>query len=147
MNSLLAKINKIGKDKIIIMALAGIVLIACSNFENNTESEKVKPKNGIYSFDSQAEQNQSGYIEQMETKLQEMIERMSGVDECKVMITVKADEKYNLSMTNNNSTPKIEGVLVLIKGTKDPKLSLKINNIIQALFDVKMHKISIVEMK
>ena len=40
MSNLLAGINKIGKDKILLMAMAGIVLIICSKMDKNQKNQQ-----------------------------------------------------------------------------------------------------------
>ena len=118
------------------------------------------------------------YISELEERLETMLEKMGGISDVSVMITVKdGGEMVPLRDTGTNSSessesvsnsiteetvmasdgsssrpyvtryiePEIEGVVVCCKGADKGELSLKITNAVQALFDVPVHKIVVLE--
>lgn len=174
--------NNIGKDKMLLMAIAGIVLILCSymDFTKSDTDEKSENSNTTVSM---GDNNSIDYIAKLEEKLAKLIQNVNGAGECQVMITVKGtSEKIlqvdsstsNKSETGNNSVnesdtskttlilqgedeeypyvikelmPEVEGVVVVAQGAANKKINADIIKIVQALFNVETHKISIIEMK
>lgn len=161
------QIKNIGKEKLILLALAGIMLIGSSYFENmghqNTE-ETVTTE--------QAEKN--SYGETMEKKIKDIINSVKGVSNVNVMVTFKSgnekilqeDSENSVNENGNNSLkkttvifnqngsdnpyvikevyPEIEGVAVTAKGVESGKRE-QIINMLAALFDIPIHKISVIE--
>ena len=118
------------------------------------------------------------YISDLENRLEAMLEKMGGISDVSVMITVKdggemvplkdtgtsssessesvsnsVTEETVMSSDGNSSKPcmtryiepEIEGVVVCCKGADVGETSLKITNAVQALFDVPVHKIVVLE--
>ena len=172
-------IEKIGKDKLFIMAAAGIVLILCSyvDFGGRSAAGEQQTTAGIQ------ECSDDDYIEELEKKLEDIISGMEGAGNCKVMITKKttgekilqsdleqvdknsqgenvADET-NIKRTTviiksddmeqpyviSENMPQIEGIVVLAQGAGKSEVNSNIIKIVQALFDVELHKISIAKMR
>lgn len=107
-------LGKIGKDKLLLMAAAGIVLIVCS-----VPVEKKKDTNGDTGQEQlQQEQLQQGgwqstakekssislYVENLETRLADIIGQIEGVKNVHVMITVKGSESKEILKDENIST-------------------------------------------
>lgn len=102
-------LGKIGKDKLLLMAAAGIVLIVCS-----VPAEKKKDTSG----DTGQEQLQQGgwqstaeekssislYVENLEIRLADIIGQIEGVKNVHVMITVKGSESKEILKDENIST-------------------------------------------
>lgn len=122
-------IKKIGKEKIVLLGLAGILLIGSSYFGN------IKQENNTSYIDTQDME----YSEKMENKLKSILETINGVENVSVLITCKEEDDY---LTNNEET-NIEGVALTAKGIGENKET--IINIISTLFNVPVHKISVVE--
>ncbi len=84
-------ISKIGKDKLLLMAAAGIVLLLCSipsGEQEKTEEENNVQQNTVQESDSDTQ----AYVKALEKKLENLIEEMSGVSKASVMITIKNGE-------------------------------------------------------
>lgn len=167
------------KDKLLLAAIAGIILILCSylDFENEEENDK-ETLNKI-----EVVSDDESYIEKMEKELNSLISEVNGAGKCSVMITLKSgtekvlqndktnknkkeigdkeitesEEGYNTLVLQGEEEekpyvikelmPEIEGVVVVAEGAGNKKVYSNIVEIVQALFDVETHKISIIEMK
>lgn len=121
--------KKIGKEKLLLLGLAGILLIGSSYFGNIKQEDSTG-----YINTSDME-----YSDKMENKLKSILETINGVEDVSVLITCKEDEGY---LTNDEGT-NIEGVALTAKGIGGNKET--IINIISTLFNVPVHKISVVE--
>lgn len=179
-NNIFEEINikNIGKNKIALMAIAGIILIMTS-YVDFSKSDKNNDKKTCV----EKTKENNDYVHEMEKKLEELINTVDGAGKCTVMITVKStNEKVlqqdkeisnksqsgdrNVTESSDSSKtlvlkeddrenpyivkeimPEIEGVVVVAKGAGDKKVNGDIVKIIQALFNVKAHKISIIKMK
>ena len=82
-------LKKIGKDKLILLALAGVLLlISTIPAEKKEEPEPIEqPKITSQPTDS------SQYVAELEQRLVEMIEEIQGVEHAKVMITLQTSEE------------------------------------------------------
>lgn len=173
-------IKSIGKDKLILIAIAGIVLIVCSYLDfSQTESDNKK----VAEDASDSSITKDDYVAGLEDKLKDLLQNVNGAGKCQVMITLKSsNEKIlqsDVDTTNKSETgentinesnsssktlilkgeedekpyvikeimPEIEGVVVVAEGAGNEKVNLDITKIIQALFNVEAHKISIIKMK
>lgn len=168
------------KDKLLLAAIAGIILILCSYMDFEKEERKEQQNTEA---PAKHMSEDSTYVEKIEKELNSIIEEVSGAGKCRVMITLKSgsekilqndktknnkkeqgdkavtesDESYNtLVLQGENDEhpyvikeimPEIEGVAVIAEGAGNKKVYSDIVKIVQALFDVETHKISIIEMK
>lgn len=169
------------RDNLLIMALLGILLMVIAIPVGTQEDEEEKGQ----TLPADAEDISAGsgdgyaasYEQEMEERLEELLQSMEGVGNVKVMITLAAsDEKivlkdYDISegqdslKTVENTvfytdetgqespycqkiiTPRVEGVVVVAEGGDDPGRIIEITDVIQSLFDVPVHKIRVVRMK
>lgn len=185
-------INKIGKDKLILICAAVAVLVICLIWEekNDNVTDKQNTSKDMLSSENVNLDNlniyMEKYVKQQEERLRSILSRIDGVGEVYVMITVKTgaakdvlmeqdisyedtDEtdsaggkrkKYTYSEDNqtvyvtdeNGNTspyvisekaPKIEGVAVIAEGADSAVTRQKIFNVIKALFDIEVNKISV----
>ncbi len=121
--------KKISKEKILLLGLAGILLLGTSYFgsiKDNKQTGFIDTSNMEYG-------------DKMENKLKSILETINGVSEVSVFITCKEEDGY---LTKTEST-NIEGVALTAKGIGENKET--IINIISTLFNVPVHKISVVE--
>lgn len=110
------------KNQWIVVLLVGILLVIIAiPTKTNTDSmtETKKPT---------TEQN----VTDIEKRLVAMLQNIPGVGKVDVMITFRDDEQ-------------VEGILVLSEGAGDAVIVRNITDIVQALFDVEMHKIKVIE--
>lgn len=121
-------IKKIGKDKILLLGVAGILLIASTYLGNINSNEST----------GYIDVEEMDYNEKMEYKLKKIIETINGVENVSVFITSKEEEGY-LSTDQEG----IEGVALTAEGIGNNKEV--IINMISNLFNVPIHKISVVE--
>ncbi len=169
------EIKNIGKEKLILLAAAGILLVGASYFENIRED-----KGRIEKEDTE---NDSDYQTMMEEKVKNLVENIKGISKVSVVISLQSgsekilqeDEDNALSSdkegeskkSNSSSTkkstvifsqdngeepyvvkelyPKVEGIAITGKGFFDETLKSQIMNMLSSLFDVPLHKISVLE--
>ena len=162
--------NKIGKEKIILLLLAGILLIAVSYFENIDENgEQIEQrKETINKYDSK----------NVEEKIKKIVASIGGIEDVEVMVTYKNDgekilkEDYEKSQDNkqdessinekkstvilknsseespvivSNNTPSVEGIAIVAKGVNQNNNRENIFSMMSALFNVPIHKIAVFE--
>ncbi len=167
----LKKFLKLKKTDYIVIFLIGILILIVmipvgkksSTKENTTESQNRKAgQDGVCSKD---------YEKELEGKLKDILEKIDGVGEVDVMITLSDDGTKSLDKDIKESTeyteentviydnddktvpyvtstkrPKVEGVLVVAQGGGNPQTDSDISCAVQALFDVAPHKIKIAKM-
>lgn len=171
------EIKNIGKEKLILLAVAGILLVGASYFEN-IKGDKKQIKN-----DNIVTKTDSDYQSLMEEKVKKLVENIKGVSQVSVVISYKSggekilqeDEENALSSSDDgenkksssNSTkkstvifsgdngeepyvvkelyPKVEGIAITGRGFLDETRKSQIINMLSALFDVPVHKISLLE--
>ena len=84
-------LGKIGKDKLLLMAAAGIVLIVCSvpTEKKSSDSEQKGIQQETLQISTEEKSNISLYVENLEERLADIIGEIEGVKNVHVMITVK----------------------------------------------------------
>ena len=155
-------ISKIGKEKILLLALAGIMLVGASYFEN-IKDKKVPDSN------VKTKTTSNNYETDMENKVEKLLENINGISKVSVVISFKSgsekilqedvedssgkEKNENRDNRNNGEEPyivkelypKVEGIAITAKGISDEKKKGQIINMLSALFDVPIHKISVLE--
>lgn len=171
----ISEIKNIGKEKILLLALAGIMLVGASYFENMNDKKSVENK-------TQVKTNEYSYETEMEEKVERLLENINGISKVTAVISFQSgsekilqedvedssskennNDKNNESSTSKKSTvifsgnngeepyiikelyPKVEGIAITAKGVSDEKIKGQIINMLSALFDVPIHKISVLE--
>ena len=77
------------------------------------------------------------YVEDLETNLEEILSKIGGVSNVKVMITLEMDKAYLENSTIKISEfPKIKGVVVTAKGVNETSIKMKVLHAIEAVIDV-----------
>lgn len=121
-------LKNIGKEKILLLGLAGIILLVASYFGNID-----KTSGSSYINTSNME-----YSEKMEIKLKNILETINGISDVSVVISTSDESDYL-----TKETKEIKGVVLTARGIKDNRET--IINIISTLFNVPIHKITVVE--
>ena len=152
----LTNLKKIGKEKIILLALAGILLIGSSYFEKVDNKEKtVKHTEKSISKESYENKTKKEIINMIEITFKSGNEKILQVDKEESQESgEKKSSKVSTVIFNGSQEeypyiikeiyPQIEGVAVTAKGLKDAEKVNEITNMINALFNIPVHKISII---
>lgn len=164
----ISDLKKIGKEKLILLALAGILLISSSYFESVGHDEKE-----ITTLENNSQSVE--YEKTIEDEIKKMIESIDGISNVQVMVTLKSGKEKILQEDTDSNTnekgdksvkrttvilnqnggdspyvikeiyPKIEGVAITASGAQLSKKSAEIINMIATLFDIPLHKISVIK--
>ena len=165
------RLSKLKKTDYIVILLVGVLLLIvvlpvkedkkiCSNSQKKAKAKSVSER----TYDDEE-------YELLEKKLEGILERMDGVGEVSVMITLSDDgtrivdkdtketsesiekttviyddEDASVPYVTSTDKPTVSGVLVVAQGGGNPQVNNDISNAVSALFDVPMHKIKIAKM-
>ena len=165
------RLSKLKKTDYIVILLVGVLLLIvvlpvkddkkiCSNSQKKAKAKSVSES----TYDEE-------YEKLLEKKLEGILERMDGVGEVSVMITLSDDgtrivdkdtketsesiekttviyddEDASVPYVTSTDKPTVSGVLVVAQGGGNPRVNNDISNAVSALFDVPMHKIKIAKM-
>ena len=163
------RLSKLKKTDYIVILLVGVLLLivvlpvkedknTCSNSQKKAKAKSVS-------------ESTYEYEKLLEKKLEGILERMDGVGEVSVMITLSDDgtrivdkdtketsesiekttviyddEDASVPYVTSTDKPTVSGVLVVAQGGGNPQVNNDISNAVSALFDVPMHKIKIAKM-
>lgn len=103
-------IKNIGKEKLIIIAIAAVILILCTVWEN---SEKTEENRGVkqdeaYVGNLNADEFMEEYVKSQEKKLKAVLEKIDGAGEIYVMITIKNSSEDKILMEQSISGEKTD---------------------------------------
>lgn len=169
------------KEIMLILFLSGIlifVILLPTEGQNKNNISYQKQKAPSVSGDSGSETNNSlsetasllNYKRNMETELEEFLSGVTGVDEVKVLIYMKASWEYNVEKDENVSAetkgeetvytvnaygqevpfvknsvcPQIEGVAVVVKGNVDDESRVRLVRLIMALYGLEANKVEVI---
>lgn len=164
-------IQKAGPMRLVLLVACGAFLLFLSYPSSSPEPETTR-------VDSQAVQSESAatleeYKTAREEELKELLQKVDGVGNAEVMITLKAsNEKVTLKDntskgdTNEEKTvlvensdqdsspyiiqekePEIEGIVIVCQGGNDSVIKREITDAVGALFSIESHKIKIMKSK
>ncbi len=112
---------------IAIIFIVVLLLIYMSNFNNSSGT----------SSNNSTEMTVTAYIENLETRLQEILSNIGGVSDVKVLITL---DMNTASVDNSNiildKFPEIKGVLITAKGVENTAIKLKVLEAVEAVIDI-----------
>lgn len=144
-----------------ILFVLGIIFLYLSEYDFNERNGT-----GGIDFDSK------GYTEDLEERLCAMLEKMEGVDDVSVMITLESSSRYQISGNKGNSydadtyvnafslqsdsgdgepavmeieAPKIKGVSVVCIGAENIRIRERIINLISSTLNLTKNKIYVTE--
>lgn len=160
------RLSKLKKTDYIVILLVGVLLliVVLPVKEDKNTCSKAKSV-------SESTCDDEEYEKLLEKKLEGILERMDGVGEVSVMITLSDDgtrivdkdtketsesiekttviyddEDASVPYVTSTDKPTVSGVLVVAQGGGSPQVNNDISNAVSALFDVPMHKIKIAKM-
>jgi stage III sporulation protein AG len=110
------------KSQLVILLLIGILLVVIALPTSSNQENSIKSDSREWT------------TTEMESRLEKILEQMRGVGEVCVMITYQEEAK-------------VEGVVVVADGAKQPIIVQKITEVVRALFDVDSHNIKVIESK
>jgi hypothetical protein len=138
-----SKLKKIKADKLLMVLLVGILLLViCIPVKSGGSSSTTGSgySDGVLSgaADTEAsvlsEESNMVSADSLETQLEELLQKIDGVGQVKVMIT--ANSEYN----------QIEGVVVVAEGADLPQVRQEIIETAQALFPIAAYKVKVCKM-
>ena len=143
---------------LVILFLLGIIFLCLSEYDSNKSTG-----NGSVDFDS------NNYAENLEEQLCSILEKMDGVEDVQVMITLETSARYQIadetgatygfdtyvnsfSLQNSSekvsesrvieiTAPKIKGVSVVCKGAENISVKERIINLISSTLNLTKNKI------
>lgn len=166
------RLSKLKKTDYIVILLVGVLLLIVvlpvkEDKKTYSESQKKAKAKSV----SESTCDDEEYEKLLEKKLEGILERMDGVGEVSVMITLSDDgtrivdkdtketsesiekttviyddEDASVPYVTSTDKPTVSGVLVVAQGGGNPRVNNDISNAVSALFDVPMHKIKIAKM-
>ncbi len=152
--------DKLKKEYLAVALLIGIL---CLILAIPTKKETTNDKN-VVTENKNEELKEGAWQEQIQARLQSMLNESEGAGETKVFLTfenswenvVEKDENqtvFEKDATGNQTPyvktqkyPKISGVLILAKGADNPVVVQNIQEAVQALFQVEAHRIKVMKM-
>lgn len=173
MNKIKDAINYIAKNEnkklkiIVAVGLIGIILISMSDLTSPKQKEQSADKN---------EKDYYSYVDNLESKLTNIISSIDGVGECKVMITLENTNESVYATDNESKTdddsldtkdeyviydsengeapvlikeymPTVQGVTVVCSGGDNIEIKEKIINTVTSLFDISTNRVSVSKIK
>ena len=165
-------LNKFGKDKILILILAGVLLMVVTlptgKTSQSKESATVSEESDSLSVDM--------YEEYVEKRLEKVLSSVDGVGKVKVMLSVKnssekvlaKDETYSDSSSKDTekisthifydtsdgsrpyvvmeNMPVVDGAIIVCEGGDNKELVNDITNAVYGLLNIPVHKIKVMKM-
>lgn len=168
--NILEKLKKQKSSDWIALLLIGVLfmVIIIPTDKNKVDEDEKNPVETNIIYENALED----YAKNMEAELEEALEKIQGVGQVKVLLTLKDEGEdiidKNLSVEKEHKEsasviyeeegqeapyivkrkrPLVEGVLVVCQGGNDSKLASDICEAIMALFNIEAHKIKVVKMK
>ena len=120
------------KNKYLIFILLGVLVLVMFIPTNQESSKGNSEKSVVQEKD-------------LEVQLKRVLSAMEGVGKVEVMITT--EEIGGSLFTENSTSPKVCGVVVVAQGAGNASVNMRISEAVKALFSVEAHKISIVKMR
>lgn len=175
-----AKLDKIknrkASDWLIVLLLGLLLLIAAIPDGAGKKSSFWGKGNGRTEKNTECAETESGnwdaYSSHLETRLENILEKMQGAGKVKVMITLKdegeavlgKDVKKNSESLEENTVlfddadgtspyvtkenaPEVMGVIVVAEGGSDTKTQARITEAVQAVLGIEVHKIRVLPME
>ena len=166
-------VRKAGKFRIMVVIVTGVLLLLLSCGGLSGQKEGAEEGKETAPVPETTETDLDTYREQMETQVKQILEKVDGVGNVSVMLTLKAsrekvtlkdnslsadkseEESVLVEDENNNTSPyviqevepEIEGILVVCSGGDRPAVQREIIAGISALFPVESHKIKVMKSK
>ena len=112
---------------VVFVIILALIFISNTSF-NGTSSKTDKQTTGL---------TVTEYVAEVETNLEEILAKIEGVEDVKVMITLNMSQAEVVdSKINLNKFPDIKGVIVTAKGVNNTATRMKVLHAIEAVLEV-----------
>lgn len=144
------RLQDIGLSKLLLLVVAGVALLVLSlpsgywGGGKNTSGQGSRQSNNGKTDASVTAMEL--YTDKKEKQLQKILEKVEGIGQVEVMITLDSAEETNRLMENTRPQ-KVEGVLVVAEGVGNAQTDAEIIRAVQALFSLESHKIKVMKME
>lgn len=134
------KLKNIKHIEIYITAIFAIILILI--FFSSTGSKKSTTS---YSKSNASSQTTiTSYIDNMETKLENILSQVQGASNVSVMVTMDmSNTTINENVIETNTFPNIKGIVIVAKGVENTMVKMNILKAVQAVIDISSGRIEI----
>lgn len=144
------RLQDIGLPKLLLLVVAGVALLVLSlpsgclgggetaSGQGDRQSSSRKVDESVTAMEV--------YTDKKEEQLEKILEKVEGVGQVEVMITLDSAVETNRLMENPR-TQKVEGVLVVAEGVGNAQTDAEIIRAVQALFSLESHKIKVMKME
>lgn len=144
------RLQDIGLPKLLLVVVAGIALLVLSlpsGWTGGSADRSDRDKSsGTVDGSTEAATAMEAYTDKKEKQLEKILEKVQGIGQVDVMITLdSAEEKTKL--LENTRVQRVEGVLVVAEGAGEAKTDAEIIRAVQALFSLEPHKIRVMKME
>jgi stage III sporulation protein AG len=133
-------IQKAGPMRLVLVIVCGVFLLLLA-YPGSSVSSTVSTGSTLQEDDTSS---QESYKEARERELKELLQKVDGVGDAEVMITLKTSSE---KVTQNENTPEITGVVIVCEGGQDSAIKREITEAVSALFSIDSHKIKIMKSK
>lgn len=140
----LEKIKNIKHIEVYVVAIFIIVLLLIFFSTSGTKSSGNKMTSNSVNKSSTTQVTVTSYVDDMETKLENILSKVQGASDVSVMITLdmsSASIKDNVVQTSE--FPAIKGVIVVAKGAENTRVKMNILKAVQAVIDISSGRIEI----
>jgi stage III sporulation protein AG len=128
-------LQKAGPVRIVLVVLCGVVLMLLSCYDSG---EKAAVSTGSSGDTEESEE----YNNTREAELKKLLEKIDGVGEADVMISLKTS-----SGKVTGDEQEISGIVIVCQGGEDSVIKREITEAVSALFSIESHKIKIMKRK
>ena len=132
------KLKNIKHIEIYITIIFAIILILIF-FSSTGDKEKDN-----YSNSTEATSSITSYVENMETKLEQILSQIQGASDVNVMITLDmSGTNVKDDVIETTEFPTIKGVIIVAKGVENTGVKMNILKAVQAVIDISSGRIEI----
>ena len=134
------KLKNIKHIEIYITLIFAIILLLI--FFSSTGSKKTPTS---YSKSSNTSQTTiTGYIDNMETKLEHILSQVQGASDVSVMVTLDmANTAIKDNIIQTSEFPEVKGIVIVAKGVENTAVKMNILKAVQAVIDISSGRIEI----
>lgn len=139
----LEKIKNIKHIEVYVVAIFIIVLLLIFFSTSGTKSSNKLAVNNV-NTSSNTQVTITSYVDEMETKLENILSKVQGASDVSVMITLDmSSSSIKDNIVQTNEFPAIKGVIVVAKGVENTHVKMNILKAVQSVIDISNGRIEI----